>query len=100
MSAPISNPTTKSGPTVRTWTARSDRRAIIEIPFRNLQMNPLCPHCLNEMSKAAASRNLFHCEPCRELIQFFGVSSNCGDAAPHFWPPIRRKRADLNVRTA
>jgi hypothetical protein len=52
------------------------------------------------MSKAAASRNLFHCEPCRELIQFFGVSSDCGDAAPHFWPPIRRKRADLGSRAA
>jgi hypothetical protein len=34
-------------------------------------MNPLCPGCLNEMSKAAASRNMFNCEPCREIIQFF-----------------------------
>lgn len=33
--------------------------------------NPLCPNCLNEMSKAAASRNMFNCEPCREIIQFF-----------------------------
>jgi hypothetical protein len=36
-------------------------------------MNPLCPSCLNEMSKMASSRNMFHCEPCREIIQFFDV---------------------------
>jgi hypothetical protein len=56
-------------------------------------MKPLCPNCLNEMSKAASSRNLFNCEPCREIIQFFGVSADCSDAGPHFWLPIRRKRA-------
>jgi hypothetical protein len=43
------------------------------------------------MSKATSSRNLFHCEPCRELIQFFGVGRSC-DAGPDFWLPIRRKR--------
>jgi tRNA(Ile2) C34 agmatinyltransferase TiaS len=36
-------------------------------------MNPLCPSCLNEMSKTASSRNMFRCEPCREIIQFFDV---------------------------
>jgi hypothetical protein len=56
-------------------------------------MKPLCPNCLNEMSKAASSRNLFNCEPCREIIQFFGVNADCSDAGPHFWLPIRRKRA-------
>ncbi|WFU43941.1 hypothetical protein QA640_16725 [Bradyrhizobium sp. CB82] len=55
-------------------------------------MTPLCPNCLNEMSKAATSRNLFHCEPCREIIQFFGVGPDSSDAGPDFWLPIRRKR--------
>lgn len=36
-------------------------------------MNPLCPSCLNEMSTTASSRNMFRCEPCREIIQFFDV---------------------------
>ena len=36
-------------------------------------MNPLCPNCLNEMSKTTSSRNMFRCEPCREIIQFFDV---------------------------
>jgi tRNA(Ile2) C34 agmatinyltransferase TiaS len=36
-------------------------------------MNPLCPSCLNEMSKTASARNMFRCEPCREIIQFFDV---------------------------
>jgi len=36
-------------------------------------MNPLCPSCLNEMSKMASSRHMFRCEPCREIIQFFDV---------------------------
>ena len=35
-------------------------------------MKPHCPNCLKEMTKASASRNLFNCEPCREIIQFFG----------------------------
>jgi hypothetical protein len=43
------------------------------------------------MSKAASSRNLFNCEPCREIIQFFGGSAEHGDAGPHFSWPIRRK---------
>jgi hypothetical protein len=55
-------------------------------------MKPLCPNCLNEMSKAASSRNLFNCEPCREIIQFFGVGPKGSDAGPDFWLPIRRKR--------
>jgi tRNA(Ile2) C34 agmatinyltransferase TiaS len=36
-------------------------------------MNPLCPSCSNEMSKTASSPNMFRCEPCREIIQFFDV---------------------------
>ncbi len=43
-------------------------------------MNPLCPACLREMSKAASSPNLFHCAPCREIIQFFGVAADQNDA--------------------
>ncbi|MBR0715234.1 hypothetical protein [Bradyrhizobium liaoningense] len=56
-------------------------------------MKPYCPNCLREMSKAAFSRNLFNCEPCREIIQFFGDSADHGDAGPHFAWPIRRKSA-------
>ena len=33
-------------------------------------MKPHCPNCLKEMTKASASRNLFNCEPCREIIQY------------------------------
>ena len=36
-------------------------------------MNPLCPSCSNEMSKTNSSRNMFRCEPCREIIQFFDL---------------------------
>jgi tRNA(Ile2) C34 agmatinyltransferase TiaS len=36
-------------------------------------MYPLCPSCLNEMSKTTSSRNMFRCEPCREIIQFFDL---------------------------
>jgi len=36
-------------------------------------MNPLCPSCLKEMSKTASSDNMFRCEPCREIIQFFDL---------------------------
>ena len=42
-------------------------------------MHPLCPRCLNEMSKAAISPRLFRCVPCREIIQFFDVGTD-GDA--------------------
>ena len=55
-------------------------------------MKPLCPNCLNEMSRAATSGNLFNCEPCREIIQFFGVGPDRSDAEPDFWLPVRRKR--------
>jgi hypothetical protein len=57
-----------------------------------MQMQPLCPSCLNEMSKAASSRSLFHCESCREIIQFLGIGRTCNEAGPDFWLPIRRKR--------
>jgi hypothetical protein len=56
-------------------------------------MKPLCPNCLNEMSKAVSSRNLFNCEPCREIIQFFGTSADGNDGAAQFRMAIRRKRA-------
>jgi len=56
-------------------------------------MTPLCPNCLNEMSKAVSSRNLFNCEPCREIIQFFGTSADGNDGAAQFRMAIRRKRA-------
>ena len=36
-------------------------------------MNPLCPSCLKEMPQTASSRNMFRCEPCREIIQFFDL---------------------------
>ncbi|KRQ11263.1 MULTISPECIES: hypothetical protein [Bradyrhizobium] len=56
-------------------------------------MKPHCPNCLKEMTKASASRNLFNCEPCREIIQYFGGSADHGEAGPHFTWPIRRKRS-------
>jgi hypothetical protein len=63
-------------------------------------MKPLCPNCLNEMTKAASSRNLFNCEPCCEIIQFFGVGRDCSNTGPDFWLPIRRKRDGHNARAA
>jgi len=36
-------------------------------------MNPLCPSCLTAMTKTMSSRNMFRCEPCREIIQFFDI---------------------------
>jgi tRNA(Ile2) C34 agmatinyltransferase TiaS len=36
-------------------------------------MNPLCPGCLREMATIELSRNMFRCEPCREMIKFFDV---------------------------
>jgi hypothetical protein len=53
-------------------------------------MKPHCPNCLREMTKATASRNLFNCEPCREIIQYFGVSADQGETGPQFGWPIRR----------
>ena len=35
-------------------------------------MKPHCPNCLKEMTKASASRNLFNCEPCREISPCVG----------------------------
>jgi hypothetical protein len=62
-------------------------------PFRNEPMKPHCPNCLKEMTKASASRNLFNCEPCREIIQYFGGSADHGEPGPQFSWPIRRKRS-------
>ncbi|MGX4770888.1 hypothetical protein ACWAUC_13945 [Bradyrhizobium guangdongense] len=56
-------------------------------------MKPHCPNCLKEMAKAAASRNLFACEPCREIIQYFGGHADHSETGPQFAWPIRRKRA-------
>ena len=63
-------------------------------------MKPHCPNCLKEMTKASASRNLFNCEPCREIIQFFGGHADHGDAGPHFSWPIRRKRVAHTAHAA
>jgi hypothetical protein len=63
-------------------------------------MNPLCPNCLNEMSKAAASRNLFNCEPCREIIQFFGVRADRDSAEWRIKPSEDATRPIKNVRAA
>ncbi|MGY4623519.1 ribosomal protein S27E [Bradyrhizobium sp. USDA 4486] len=61
--------------------------------FRNDPMNPHCPNCLKEMTKASASRSLYNCEPCREIIQYFGGGADHCETGPHFSWPVRRKRA-------
>lgn len=63
-------------------------------------MNPLCPNCLNEMSKAAASRNLFNCEPCREIIQFFDFRADRDRAGRRLKPSEAAGRPVGNVRAA
>jgi len=50
-------------------------------------MNPLCPSCLKEMSKTASSRNMFRCEPCREIIQFFDLWQDRDTSVPR---PVKR----------
>jgi hypothetical protein len=62
-------------------------------------MNPLCPGCLNEMSKAAASRNMFNCEPCREIIQFFDFRTDRARAG-RLTPSQAAGRPIGNVRAA
>ena len=62
-------------------------------------MNPRCPGCLNEMSKAAAARNLFNCEPCREIIQFFDFRSDL-DRAGRLAPSHTAGRPIGNTRAA
>jgi tRNA(Ile2) C34 agmatinyltransferase TiaS len=59
-------------------------------------MNPLCPSCLNEMSKMVSSHDMFRCEPCREIIQFFDVQQD-RDTNP---PPRGVKRPIDQVRAA
>ena len=76
-----------------TWITRSGHRAGIEILSWTKPMKPHCPNCLKEMTKASASRNLFNCEPCREIIQYFGGSTDHGEAGPDFTWPIRRRRS-------
>jgi hypothetical protein len=34
------------------------------------------------MSKASSSRNMFRCEPCREIIQFFDVRKDRDTKTP------------------
>jgi ribosomal protein L37AE/L43A len=63
-------------------------------------MKPHCPNCLKEMTKAPASRNLFNCEPCREIIQYFGRSADHGKPGPQFSSQIRRKRAAHTAHAA
>ncbi len=63
-------------------------------------MKPHCPNCLKEMTKANASRNLYNCEPCREIIQFFGGHSAHTESGPHFSWPIRRKRVSHSAHAA
>ncbi|MDE5440752.1 ribosomal protein L37AE/L43A [Bradyrhizobium sp. LM2.7] len=63
-------------------------------------MKPHCPNCLKEMTKATASRNLFNCEPCREIIQFFGGHAEHSEHGPRFTWPIRRKRDGHAARAA
>ena len=58
-------------------------------------MHPHCPSCLNEMSKTASSRNMFRCEPCREIIQFFGAPQD-----PEAELPGGQKRPIDQVRAA
>ena len=58
-------------------------------------MNPLCPSCLNEMSKTTSSPNMFHCEPCREIILFFDVRQDRDTG-----PPLRVKSPADDVRAA
>jgi hypothetical protein len=52
-----------------------------------------CPNCLMEMTKATAARNLFTCEPCREIIQFFGDQAALREADLRFVWPVRREPA-------
>ncbi|WIW44106.2 hypothetical protein ML401_21620 [Bradyrhizobium sp. 62B] len=52
------------------------------------------------MTKASASRNLFNCEPCREIIQYFGGSPDHGEPGPQFSWPIRRKRVAHSAHAA
>ena len=57
-------------------------------------MNPLCPSCLNEMSKIVSARNMFRCEPCREIIQFFDVRQDRDAKPPRYaGRPIDQVRA-------
>ncbi|BBZ96442.1 hypothetical protein F07S3_62750 [Bradyrhizobium diazoefficiens] len=52
------------------------------------------------MTKASASRNLFNCEPCREIIQYFGGSADHGEPGPQFSWPIRRRRTGHTAHAA
>lgn len=63
-------------------------------------MQPHCPTCLKEMTKASASRNLFNCEPCREIIQYFGDNADDGEPVSQFSWPIRRTRSGGAARAA
>jgi tRNA(Ile2) C34 agmatinyltransferase TiaS len=62
-------------------------------------MKPLCPRCRNEMSKAAKTRNMFNCEPCREIIQFFGAGMHV-DIRRRIKPTWAAGRGIRHVRAA
>lgn len=88
-------------PIIQTSIIRSRCNAAIETPFFRIEtMKPHCPNCLKEMAKAAASRNLFACEPCREIIQYFGGHAEHGEPDPRFNWPIRRRRASYTAHAA
>jgi len=62
-------------------------------------MKPLCPACLNEMSKAASFHNMFNCSPCREIIQFFGAGVHA-DTRSRIKPPLGPERRIKQIRAA
>jgi hypothetical protein len=62
-------------------------------------MHPLCPRCLNEMSKAAISSKLFRCAPCREIIQFFDVGMD-GDTMRYVKLSRGATHSGKNMRAA
>jgi hypothetical protein len=46
------------------------------------------------MSKTASTHNMFRCEPCREIIQFFDVWRDRDSKSPRdVKPPIDQVRA-------
>jgi ribosomal protein S27E len=51
-------------------------------------MKPHCPNCRKEMTTATAARNLFTCEPCREIIQFFGGKAELREADRRFYRSV------------
>ena len=63
-------------------------------------MKPHCPNCLQEMTSGSGSRNLFNCEPCREIIQYFDADADQDGPAPRFTWPIRRRGSAPSIQVA